>query len=144
MSTNKPTGRWTPGVSGNPGGRRPGSGSVQQLRRGIEASIPEIIRTLTEKAIAGDISAARLLLERAIPALRPTDAPQRLQIQGDDPLDQAKSIFCLAASGELPAGQAVQLVAALGTIGKLIEVGEFERRILTLEELVEARNISKA
>lgn len=135
----KTTGRWRPGESGNPAGRRPGSGSVQQLRQGIEESLPAIIQSLTEKAKAGDIGAARLLLERVIPPLKPVEAPQALQIDGDGLSGQAKSVVTLAASGEVSVTQATQLIAALGTLAKLIEVDELERRIQSLERSIETR-----
>ncbi len=124
MTTTNVTGRWKPGQSGNPSGRRPGSGSVQQLRQGIEESLPAIIHSLTEKATAGDVGAARLLLERVIPPLTPVEAPQALQIDEGDLTGQAKSVVALAASGEVSVTQATQLIAALGTLAKLIEVDE--------------------
>ena len=138
MTNTKTSGRWRPGESGNPAGRRPGSGSVQQLRLAIEDSLPEIIQCLADKAKAGDVGAARLLLDRAIPALKPLEAPQTLQITENDLSVQAKEIVSLAACGAVSITQAAQLVAALGTVGKLIEVDALERRIQTLEKSVEA------
>ncbi len=138
MKSTKVSGRWRPGESGNPAGRRPGTGSVQQLRQAIEDSLPAIINCLADKAKAGDVGAARLLLERTIPALRPLEAPQALQIDADDLSGQAKEIVALAASGEVSVTQATQLVTALGTVGKLIEVDELERRIQILEKSIEA------
>lgn len=134
-----PSGRWRPGQSGNPAGRRPGTGTVQQLRRGIEEAVPEIILTLTDKAKSGDVGAARLLLERVIPPLRPTEALQTLHIDGDDLSGQARSIVALTASGEVSMSQAAQFISALGTLAKLIEVDEIERRIRTLERSLEAQ-----
>jgi len=138
VKSTKVSGRWRPGESGNPAGRRPGTGSVQQLRQAIEDSLPEIIQCLAYKAKAGDVGAARLLLERTIPALRPLEAPQALQIDADDLSGQAKEIVALAASGEVSVTQATQLVTALGTVGKLIEVDALERRIQALEKSLEA------
>jgi len=135
----KPSGRWRPGQSGNPAGRRPGSGSVQQLRHGIEEFIPEIIKTLTEKAKSGDIGAARLLLERVIPPLKPAEASRAHQIEGDDLTTQARSIVALAASGEVSVPHAAQFITALGALTKLIEVDELERRLQRLERSLEAR-----
>ena len=140
----KISGRWEPGQSGNPAGRRPGSGSVQQLRRGIEESLPAILQSLTERAKAGDIGAARLLLERAIPPLRPIEAPQALQIDGDSLSGQAKSIVSLAASGEVSLTQATQMVTALSTLAKLIEVDDLEDRIKSLEKSLEAKHATTA
>jgi hypothetical protein len=142
--TAKVSGRWKSGQSGNPAGRRPGSGSVQQLRLGIEESLPEIIQALTERAKAGDIGAARLLLERAVPPLRPVEAPHALQISEGSLTSQAKSVVALAASGEVSATQATQLISALGMLAKLIEVDELERRIQSLESSLETRHATTA
>ena len=141
MTSRNSSGRWKAGQSGNPAGRKPGTGALQQLRRDIEASVPQIIAALTEKARAGDVGAARLLLERTVPTLRPVEALQALQINGGDLSDQARAIVGLVASGELPVSQAAQLVAALGTVGRLIEVDEIERRIQSLENSLETRHV---
>lgn len=136
MSIQKNSGRWQPGHSGNPAGRKPGTGSVQQLRAQIELLIPEIIQVLAMKAREGDVGAARLLLERVVPALKPVEAPQALQIAEGDLSSQAKSIVALAASGDVSIGQASQLVMALGTVAKLIEVDELLKRVDALEKRI--------
>lgn len=138
MTTHHNSGRWQPGQSGNPRGRKPGTGSLQQLRAQVELLIPEIIQVLATKARDGDIGAARLLLERVMPAVKPVEAPQALQITGDDLSSQAKSIVALAASGEVSIGSATQLVSALSTVAKLIEVDDLLKRVNELEKKIEA------
>ena len=142
MTTHHNSGRWQPGQSGNPGGRKPGTGSLQQLRAQVELLIPEIIQVLATKARDGDIGAARLLLERVMPAVKPVEAPQALQISGDDLSNQAKSIVALAASGEVSVGSATQLVSALSTVAKLIEVDELLRRVDALEKTIESQQLN--
>ncbi len=142
MTTHHNSGRWQPGQSGNPGGRKPGTGSLQQLRAQVELLIPEIIQVLATKARAGDIGAARLLLERVMPALKPIETPQALQISGDGLSGKAKSIVALAASGEVSIGSAAQLVSALSTVAKLIEVDELHRRVDALEKTIESQQLS--
>lgn len=60
--------RWQKGQSGNPAGRRKGSVSLaaalQRLLTKEPDKIDAIARTLVEAAIAGDVSATRLLFER--------------------------------------------------------------------------------
>ena len=59
MSGSGKRGRWKPGESGNPAGRRPGSGKVAELRESIAEHIPEIVSRLVEAAKGGDVGAAR-------------------------------------------------------------------------------------
>ena len=47
---------------------------------------------------------------------------------------RGRAILAAAASGEVPAGQAAQLLAGLGTLAKLIETDELAARIAALEE----------
>jgi hypothetical protein len=63
-----PARRWKKGQSGNPAGRRKGSVSLAAALQRLLTKEPEklesVARTLVDAAIAGDVSAARLLFER--------------------------------------------------------------------------------
>jgi hypothetical protein len=63
-----PARRWKKGQSGNPAGRRKGSVSLaaalQRLLTKEPDKLESVARTLVDAAIAGDVSAARLLFER--------------------------------------------------------------------------------
>jgi len=63
-----PARRWKKGESGNPTGRRKGSVSLaaalQRLLTKEPDKLESVARTLVDAAIAGDVSAARLLFER--------------------------------------------------------------------------------
>lgn len=54
--------RWKPGQSGNPKGLRKAAAAAQ-VRAQIAAHVPAIIGRLVQSAEAGDVEAARLLLE---------------------------------------------------------------------------------
>lgn len=60
--------RWKKGQSGNPRGKAKGTVSlayaVQRLLRKEPEKLESVARTLVDAAIAGDVSAARLLFER--------------------------------------------------------------------------------
>lgn len=132
------TSRWKPGQSGNPAGRRCGTGKVQALRTQIELLVPEIIQKMAQKALGGDVGAARLLLERAIPPLKPSEPLQGFEMPQGGVAAQAKAILAQGASGGLSVGQVAHLVGALSSLGRLIEVEELERRIEALEDRHEA------
>jgi hypothetical protein len=139
VATSNQSGRWKPGQSGNPRGRRPGTGEIQRLRQEIESHIPSVVARLVDKAKEGDVAAARLLLERAIPPLKPVEAPQPFQIPDGGPLEQARTIVALTASGEVSVDQGARMISSLGSLVRLLELEELERRINSLEQAIEPR-----
>lgn len=131
----KRPGRWKKGESGNIAGKPKGSGKVQQLREALGQRLPEIMETVVAQAISGDMVAARIVLERVLPALRPAEQPVALEMpKGGTLTQQAQAVLTAAADGALGLGQAAQLIAAIATVGKVAEVDELEARIRVLEE----------
>lgn len=61
---------WKKGQSGNPKGRRADS-IIARTRARIARNLPAIVDKLAELALAGDVGAAKLLLERVVPVMRP-------------------------------------------------------------------------
>lgn len=135
MTTRKsPTG-WAKGKSGNPKGRPPGVGQIAQLRAAIESSVPGILDSMVASALSGDVAAARLLLERTVPPIKPVELPQMLNIPADASLtDQGKAVMRAVADGEIATGQAAALIAALAALGRVIELDELTERITRLEQ----------
>lgn len=131
--TKRPT-QWKPGQSGNPRGRKPGTGEVQKLRAGLEAHLPEILDALVSAAKAGDLQASRLILDRLMPAMKPTELAQQIDLAGDTLADKGRSVLDAIAAGELAPGAGAQLLAGIGTLAKVIELDELERRLVALEE----------
>lgn len=125
--------QWKPGQSGNPTGRPPRALKTAKLRADIEKDVPAIIAKLVEQAKAGDAQSARLLLERVVPAIKPVDLPTPLELPDGTLTDQAKAVLAAAGLGAIPAAQAAQLISALGSVAKLVEVDDFAKRIAALE-----------
>ena len=141
MTTNpKRSGRWKAGESGNPAGRRPGSGEVARLRAAIAEHAPSLIQTLIDRALAGDVGAARLMLERVIPPLKASEEATSLALPDGTLTEQGRAVMAAVGAGELAPGQGAALLAALGTLAKLTEADELTARI----EALEARNTPKA
>lgn len=132
--TKKKGGPWKKGESGNPKGRKPGTGEIAKLRAAIGERVPELLAAMMTKALEGDVGAARLLLERAIAPLKGIEQAVRLQLPNDGTLTaKATAVLAAAAAGDLAPGQAAQLIAALGTLAKISEVDELAARIEKLE-----------
>ena len=134
MATRKPpAAAWKPGQSGNPRGRPPGAGEVAKLRAAIAGQVPAILQSLTAAALAGDVQAARLLLERTLPALKPAEQAQALHLPDGTLTDQGRAVLAAVAAGELAPGQGAALLGAIGTLARVAEVDELARRIEALE-----------
>ena len=132
-------GRWQPGQSGNPAGRRPGTGEIARLRAAIAERIPEIVSKLTDLAIAGDVQAARLLLERVLPQLKAVETPVEVALSSGTLSEQARLMLSAAAGGALSTGQAASLISALAAVARITETDEMVRRIEALEAVQETR-----
>ncbi len=135
MTTKKaPPQAWKPGQSGNPKGRPAGAGEIAKLRAGIAEHVPAIIATLTAAALAGDVSAARLLLERVIPAIKPAEEAAPINLPADGTLtEKGRAVVAAVAAGELAPSQGASIMGSLGALSKLTEADEIERRIAALE-----------
>ncbi len=130
----KKRGRWKAGESGNPSGRKPGTGEVAKLRDSIAKHLPAIIKQLVTKAKEGDAQAARLLLERVLPALKPIEQAVALSLpDGEGITGQGRAIVQAVAEGTIAPGQGAQLLAGLGSLARIVEIDELEKRIALLE-----------
>lgn len=132
---------WKKGESGNPAGRPHGLGEVARLRAGLAGHLPAVLDGLVEAAKGGDAAAARLILERTIPALKPLELPVHLPLLAASSLThQAQAVIDAAAGGEIAPGQATLLLSGLAALAKIKTADELEQRIRALEE---ARNVGR-
>ena len=134
MATKKPpVAAWKPGQSGNPKGRPPGAGEVAKLRAAIAGQVPAILESLTAAAIAGDVAASRLILERVLPPLKAAEQTQPLSLPDGTLTDQGRAVLAAVAAGELAPGQGAALLASIGALARVAEVDELAARITALE-----------
>lgn len=126
-------GRWKPGESGNPKGRKPGTGEVARLRASIADRVPELLAALMAKALEGDVGAARLLLERAVAPLKAAEQPHALTLPDGSLTDQGRAVLAAVAAGELAPSQGAALLGVIGQLARVAEVDELARRIEALE-----------
>ena len=129
----KPPGRWKPGESGNPRGKPPGLGRIAKLREALAEHVPAIVEKLVEQARAGDTASARLVLERCVPTLRPTEQTEALALDGLTLSEKGRAVFGALAEGQIAPTQAAVLLASLADLGRLIEGDELSARIAVIE-----------
>ena len=127
-------GHWLPGASGNPAGRPAGSGHVARLRAELAQELPGIIESLLRQAKGGDVAAIRVVLDRVIPPLKAVDAPLSLELPEGGFTSQGRAIVASAASGEVSAQEAAQLVAAISNLARVEALDELVKRVERLEQ----------
>ena len=125
-------GRFTPGTSGNPQGR-PKSETVA-LRQCLADGAADVVTAILKAAKAGDMQAAKIVLDRLLPPLKANAQTVHLALPASaSPLDTASAILAAAASGTLAPDIAAQLVSAVGTFCRIEEIVELRVRIASLE-----------
>ena len=97
--------------------------------------VPALVAVLLERAMAGDIGAARLLLERTVAPLKAAEQSTPLALPVGTLTEQGRAVIAAVASGELAPSQGAALLSSLGTLAKLTEADELARRIDALEAL---------
>jgi len=130
-----PSGKFVKGSSGNPRGRPPMLSP--ELRERLDKATPEIIDKVVEKALDGDLAAAKIILDRTAPIPKQSSASvtiPELAMVGTTLADKAVAILSSVASGDCPADVGAVLMQSVTALGRIIEVDELERRIAALEE----------
>jgi hypothetical protein len=101
---------------------------------------PEILAGLVTAAKAGDVQAARLILERVLPPVKPMEQAIELELSGDTLTDQGRAVLSAIAAGVLAPAQGSQLIAAIGALARVAEIDEFDERLTKLEEKQNAKS----
>ena len=100
-----------PGECGNPAGRP--KGSVNKQLQMLREAADQILPVLIEKALAGDMEAAKLILDRGIPKMKPVSAPESISLPAGGLLDQMRALLQQVASGEVSASAAGEMLALM-------------------------------
>jgi hypothetical protein len=124
--------KFKPGESGNPNGRPKDKTPATILRKSIVADMPEIIRALIDLAKKGDVAAAKILLDRVCPSLKPQAVPINLPVNGTL-AEQGNEIIMATMGGHIPPDIGSQLITALAAQSKIIEIDELTKRVELLE-----------
>ena len=127
-------GRFKSGNSGNPSGRPPLM--PPEMRQRLEDASLDIITVVLDAARNGDMTAARLILERIAPVSRATAPPVAIPDfdEADGLAEKSLSVLAGVARGEVPADVGAALIQALAACVRIIESTELENRIAQLEK----------
>jgi hypothetical protein len=121
------------GESGNPAGRTPGMSHHHKLRLAIAKDLPSIIEAMVTQAKAGDVQAARLLVDKVLPSMKPVDQAVALPLAGVDLGADGRAILSATGDAAITPEQAGRLLAGLGSLARVIETDELLKRIEKLE-----------
>jgi hypothetical protein len=130
--------KFKPGVSGNPKGKPKDKTPATLLRKSIAEAMPEIILALIEQAKGGDVAAAKCLLDRVCPTLKPQAQPICLPVNGSL-VEQGGEVIRATLAGQIPPDIGSQLITALSNQGKLVELQELTERLQSIEKTLELR-----
>lgn len=123
------------GQSGNPAGRAKGVPDRRsKIRDLINPHTETLIQTILTEALAGDMQAARILMDRACPTLKAVTEPTPIQIDlSGSPTEQSQAVLQGVSDGIISIDEAVQLLAGIASSMKILEVSLLESRLEALE-----------
>jgi hypothetical protein len=132
--------KFKPGESGNRAGRPAGKTAGAKIRAAIEKRKDEILQAVIDAAIAGDMQACKMLLDRITPSLKPVAAQIALPVpEGAGLSEQGAAVVTAALSGQIPPDIGAQLITALAAQSKIIEMQEMAERLERIEQQLEQR-----
>lgn len=131
------------GTSGSPAGKPKGARSRSTIlaEKLMETDAEDVVRAVITAAKAGDMTAARLVLDRIAPArkgravrftLPPVETPS-------DVVTALGAVVRAVAAGELTTDEAAAVAALLEAKRKALETVEMERRLAALETVTAAK-----
>jgi hypothetical protein len=138
-STGKQRGKpFEKGQSGNPAGKPKGARHKTTLlaERLMQDDAENIVNAVLNAARGGDMTAARIVIDRIVPARRDNPVSFTLPTieSAADAVKAMAGVLDAVADGELTPGEAEQVAKLIDTFARTLEVTEFEQRLRALEE----------
>jgi hypothetical protein len=134
----KQGGRFKKGRSGNPAGKPKGARHKTTLlaEKLMQDDAENIVNAVLTAARSGDMTAARIVLDRIAPARR--DNPVTFTLpkikRPADAVAASAAILAAVADGRLTPGEALEVSKLIEGFVKTLEVAELEERLAELEE----------
>jgi hypothetical protein len=114
----KNSGKFTKGQSGNPLGR-PSRGRTD-LRQKLEKDADKVLAVVMELALAGDMAACKLILDRTVPTLKPKAQPMQIAPPDDrTPQGLAKALIDAAMNGQVEIADAATMLNAINQLHRM-------------------------
>lgn len=129
---------WKPGQSGNPRGKPRGArnGATLAVLAIMEKGANEITQAVVAAAKDGDLTAARMILDRLAPPAK--ERPVSLALPDTDTAEgisfAQQAIVQAVACGDMLPGEGIALANIVEVRRKALETQELERRIAFLEK----------
>lgn len=140
--------KFQPGSSGNPRGRKPGTGHRQQLFNALVAPHRDaLFNAAIQLALGGNEAMLRLFLDRMLPA-KPSDdtvtvaIPDRLN-RPSTLASCGEAVLNTVAEGTLTPKQGASIMGCLEAQRKIVETCELAQRIDEIERTLKQRPRTK-
>lgn len=126
---------WRPGESGNPKGRPAGSRNKKNVvAEEFAKDGSKVARVVMDAALAGDMQAASLVLQRLSPPLRARAERVTFDLDPAAPLTaQAQQAISAVASGDIDPDTGQLLVGCITALAGVKQIDELEQRLSALE-----------
>ena len=113
-------GLFVKGRSGNPNGRPKAPPDFSAFRKKLAQDSKGVLLKMQELALAGDVNAARILLDRCIPAYKTVEPPlTAFTLPDGSPSEQARGVLRAMADGVLSPSVTVAIISAITAVEKL-------------------------
>lgn len=130
-------GRFQRGASGNPAGR-PAGASCRAIVMARSWAEEKGLPLLMAAAEAGDMDAARILIQVGLPRQKPVTLPTELPSlpAGEKLAEQGRAVLEAAARGEISPDAAAAHMGLLRSLAELRQAEDLEARIAALEAVL--------
>lgn len=131
--------RFQKGQSGNPSGKPKGAKDKRTaLRSMFEQHKDVLIKTVIDKAKAGDSTALRICLDRLVAPMRSN--PVRIAGFTGTLAERGEAVMAAIAAGGIAAEEGSALMSMLQAQARLVEATDLEERIAALEQRLGGSN----
>lgn len=134
---------WKKGQSGNPRGRPRGSRNKATLLAiaAMEGELSDVVRVVIDAAKAGDMAAARLVVDKLIPAVR--ERPLSIQlppvVNVEDCTGAQAKVLAAVAAGDLLPSEGEALAGMVEQQRRSLETSDLAARLAAIEEQLKER-----